>query len=376
MPPRPAASLAPLKRIALVYEDRDEWIAQFRMPGMSRSTREQIACWLTPKSAIEEIRATLSSVAHPHDITVDMVSVDDFTRNYSAYYEDHQKRGTLLWNITDGVASFKGSHVVSLAVLANMPYFGSPPYAQALAQDKFKLFLLCRALGIPTPESALMDGSTMISSFLSDLNTGPYFVKLNSLGNKIGLTQRSRCATFPQAIRQAAAVGARFHDRTVIQEFIAGPEVRLTYINATHNERVNNFGFQVFNTFEGSPSFISFKRKSEAYDKEFYDFRSWNGLPEATRVFALEQMANAAVLLARHVRMKDYFAIDFRIDANGIPRLIDFNSGAFLFGPNIEEYTQQTYGMSTPEAIFSALQNCYVSRHNHVFTNEGLPFRV
>lgn len=369
-----------LRNIVIVYEDRDEWV-EHALPHLPRKTREELSYWLLDKETVFETERMLSRVARRNGARVELLTIDDFVRNFADFTTGKRRNRTLVWNITDGHASFKGSHIPSLAILAGMPYYGCPPYAQALGQDKFKLFLLCRAIGVPTPQSALADGGTIVSSFLEQ-TSGPYFVKPNSFGNKVGLSYNSLQSDLAGAVRQAAVINRRYGNQAIIQEFIAGPEVRFSFINANaaHDLRTPTFGYDVVDTIRWSntaPVFISATQRDSAYDKHsMEDLWLWNGMPEAARVHAIEQMTAAVTLLARYVRLKDYFTIDFRIDAHDVPRLIDFNPGAFLDDDAVAGYTERKLHMPLPDAVFSAMRNSFAGRHPAVFARAEHMFNI
>jgi D-alanine-D-alanine ligase-like ATP-grasp enzyme len=369
-----------LRNIVIVYEDRDTWIKKTASKRLSEKAREELSYWLVDKWHVEESHRTISKVARKHGVQTELTTIDEFTKNFQSLSTGRRKGRTLVWNITDGHVQFKGSHVPSLAILAGIPYFGCPPYAQALAQDKFKLFLLCRAIGVPTPQSALADGGVIVSSFLEETH-GPYFVKPNSFGNKIGLDKKSMQSDLAGAAEQSAKISRRYGSQAVIQEFIAGPEVRFTFINANagNDVRIPTFGYDVVNALEwqaGTPTYISAEERASAYHTGWHDLWTWRGLSEEKRVRTIKYMTAAVTLLSRYVRLKDYFTVDFRIDPHGVPRLIDFNSGAFLYGPDVEGYAQQNLHMPLPEAIFSAMQNSFTGRHPSVFSNTENTFSI
>ena len=289
-----------------------------------------------------------------------------------SFWRQSHGRGAIFWNVTDGVSGFKGSHVVSLATLLDIPYFGSPPFAQAIAQDKYKLYLLCQALGIPVPASALVEGGEVLNSFIDADSQGPYFVKPNSLGNKIGLYRNSLQQSFPSAVRHAETIGAEIHDRMVIQKFVEGVEVRLSFINATSDEP--RFGYDLVDDAKVPGNYISFSERDSKYEV-FEDFQLWTGMPDAARMRAMEIMARSVLTLANHIRLKDYFTFDFRLDSNGLPWMIDFNPGAFLCGADVEGYASHNLGMPLGSAIFSAITNAF-NGNNALKTEATWSFRL
>src|ERR1700679_822408 len=179
---RVAGPAAALKTITMVFEDRIAWAKRARDCGFSAEGAEAAAFWLLGRDEIELTFHELREAAPETEFR--LLPIDRFLDDMTAL-----RRGDrhLLWNMTDGQAGFRGSHVINFAMLSGLPYFGCPPYAQALGQDKFKLFSLCRQIGVRVPPSALVEDGEVMTSFLSDTDADDLFVKPNSGGNKVGL---------------------------------------------------------------------------------------------------------------------------------------------------------------------------------------------
>ena len=92
-----------------------------------------------------------------------------------------------MWALTDGVRFYRGASVPALARLEGFARFGSPPTAAHLAQDKFASLALASAAGLAVPATRLMEGGSAIATLGDWPKTGPWFVKPNTLGAKIGI---------------------------------------------------------------------------------------------------------------------------------------------------------------------------------------------
>jgi hypothetical protein len=129
-----------------VYEDRKRWQANAVLEGMAPEAAYEASLWLLGKQDAEAICTGLAEVADAAGVDVRLVELDDFVQELPFLFSHHSS-GLLLWNITDGHSLFRGSHLAGLAEFADIPYFGNPPYAQALGQDKYKFHLLCSNIG-------------------------------------------------------------------------------------------------------------------------------------------------------------------------------------------------------------------------------------
>jgi D-alanine-D-alanine ligase len=60
--------------------------------------------------------------------------------------------------------------------------------------------------------------------------SGPLFVKPNTLGAKIGILPDSLCKTADEAKGRAKRIWDRYRDRALIQPFIKGDDVRVSFM--------------------------------------------------------------------------------------------------------------------------------------------------
>jgi D-alanine-D-alanine ligase-like ATP-grasp enzyme len=365
----------PLRLVVLVYEDRRAWIARARKSNLSRHGAELASHWLLSVDKIERTCASLSAAACRAQVAIELYEIDDFIRRFKSLEDEGKRSSTLLWNITDGVLGFRGSHLVSLAELHGMPYFGCPPFAHQLAQDKFKLYSLCHAMGIRTAACALVENGEIIGTCSSFPNEGRYFVKPNSFGNKVGIGPGSLCKSLAQARHQALELQALLRDRAVVQSFIDGPEVRATYINAAASQEVAVYGFDVIDEHLEGEHFVDFREREKKY-RAFVDFRAWTGYDIGRRERALGEMTEALRIFSQHVRVKDYFAVDFRLDAAGNPFMLDFNPGAFLYGDDVEGYTRSAFKLRLPGALLRAMVYSHRNQCGNGLGTSNIAFRV
>lgn len=363
-----------LRHILIAFEDQTSWISRATAMGLPSHSAEHASHWLFGRKQIEQTFAGLADAIYTSGsgVSVELLDIDEALDPDAI--ASIREPGTILWNITDGIASFKGSHVLSLAAIAGVPYFGCSSYAQHLAQDKYKLYLLARSLGITVPASVLIDGVDIIHSFWDNASDSACFVKPNSLGNKVGVNENSYSADFDDGLRHARSLGARLRDRMIVQEFVDGIEVRLTYINCRKNS-APYFGFHLVDDNNSAPAFISFRDRSTRYETS-PDFIEWTGCSDSVRRRAVSEMEQVVRTLSDHIRLKDYFALDFRIDRDGKPYLIDFNSGAFLCGRELDNYTRKAFDLPLSVALLEAIKNSFQRQDASLFDQSEVLFRL
>ena len=162
-------------------------------------------------------------------LETEFVPLDELT---SRLGELSPRRGeTIVWALTDGVRFYRGSSVPALARLEGFARFGSPSTAAHLAQDKFASLALASAAGLAVPATRLMEGGSAIAMLGAWPKAGPWFVKPNTLGAKIGIFADSLCESEDEATGRAQRIFERYRDRVLIQPFVEGDDVRVSFMD-------------------------------------------------------------------------------------------------------------------------------------------------
>jgi D-alanine-D-alanine ligase len=263
-------------------------------------------------------------------VGVEFVELDDLTQALQRPGLVAQE--SLLWNLTDGIRFYRGSSVPALARLLGVPRYGSPATAQHLCQDKFLSGAAAAAAGLPTPPTLLLEGSETVGQFGDWPPAGPFFVKPNTLGAKIGIFADSRCATLGEARDRAARLWERYRDRAVVQPFIPGDDVRVSFLDTGGGvrEQLGIFRLARESRSETGGDFMTM-RDNETLSGARDSFGTRGGFGatrEAAFVPTMENLradasaapivgkiAAAAERLARLLALADCFSMDFRIES-------------------------------------------------------------
>ena len=251
---------------------------------------------------------------------------------------------TIVWTLTDGVRFYRGSSVPALARLEGFARFGSPAAAAHLCQDKFASLALASAAGIPMPPTRLMEGGAEIAA-LGDWPkpAGPLFVKPNTLGAKIGIFADSLCCDGLEANDRARRIWERYHDRALIQPFVDGDDVRVSFMDLG-GEFADQLGVERIvkdPKSETGGAFLTMKdnetlsgardtaggrggfgaTRAPAFTPRMIDLR--DEASERSRR-AAARIIELSARLVRLLDLRDVFSIDFRIDADGQPTFFEF----------------------------------------------------
>jgi D-ala D-ala ligase C-terminus len=301
-----------------VYESRETWI--HRHPGLAGIGLER---FLEHEECIQEIADEARQAGL--DFRDRCYSPSELS---SLIDEIRATPAPLLWNLTDGYEIFAGSNLPALARLLNIPHLGSGSYAQMLCQNKHHLKAVAAACGIPVPKGICKSRDDLSGEFLPEDLKPPFFVKPARLDNGIGDAISSPlCPTLADAKTTIGSIMAAGINDILVEEFLPGPEFTVI---AVHGGTWIQDCIRI--EYGDAPYFSSTAKDSESYRCAMTS--------DAER----RLMERHASRLARQIGLQDYYRVDFRTDASGLPRLLEVNSSPFLVSRFFEEISLRHFG--------------------------------
>lgn len=357
---------AALRRVLIAYETEAAATARLVAHGHSREIAAEIAVYLAQASDLPAFMPEISDALRADGVAVDFVELDGLPQTL-------QQPGiapaeSLLWNLTDGIRFYRGSSVPALARLLGVPRYGSPPTAQHICQDKFLSLSAAATAGLPCPPTLLLEGAEQIARLGAWPDSGPYFVKPNTLGAKLGIFADSRCADLPAAQELSRRLWRRYRDRTVVQPFIEGDDVRVSFLETggTLREQLGIFRLAKDARSETGGAFMTMKdnatlsgaRDTDGRRGGFGATRDAAFVPSmadlradpaaAASVAAIE---DAAERLARLLGLADCFSMDFRIAPGGAPVFFEFEVCPAVTIYDFHAYLRGVHGLSLGAAL-------------------------
>jgi D-alanine-D-alanine ligase len=109
--------------------------------------------------------------------------------------------------------------------LLGIPYTGSGVLASALGMDKQRTKLVWQALGLPTPESVMLEEGADWSAVVAHLGL-PLIVKPVHEGSTLGISIVDSAEALAEAYREAA----RFDARVMAERFVKGEEYTVSLL--------------------------------------------------------------------------------------------------------------------------------------------------
>ena len=230
----PAAPLgdggATLSNAVIAFESEEAARRRLETFGYPADVAAEIAVYLAQSTDLPLFTDEIARALREKGIAAEFVALDDLPARVGELAPRRER--TIVWALNDGVRFYRGSSVPALARLAGFARFGSPAAAAHLCQDKFASLALAAAAGLAVAPTRLMEGHSEIAA-LGDWSRphGPLFVKPNTLGAKIGIFADSLCRDRLEANDRARRIWERYRDRALIQPFVEGDDVRVSFMD-------------------------------------------------------------------------------------------------------------------------------------------------
>jgi D-alanine-D-alanine ligase-like ATP-grasp enzyme len=359
--------MSALRHVLIAYETEHAARTRLAAHGYAPDVAAEIAVYLAQSTDLPAFMDEIRDALDMAGIEVSFVKLDDLPALLAAPPKPPPE--LLLWNMTDGIRFYRGSSVPALARLAGVPRYGSPATAQHLCQDKFLSLAAANAAGLSCPSTTLLQGSASLARICALAPETPLFVKPNTLGAKIGIFADSRCASFDAARALSVRLWERYRDRALVQEFIDGDDVRVSFMDTGGGlrEQLGIFRLEKNPHSETGGDFMTMKdnetlsgaRDTEGARGGFGAARAAAFTPSMTdlrrdpaptdTVAAIE---DAAARLAGLLGLADCFSMDFRLDArDGKPKFLEFEVCPAVTIYDFQAYLRDTHGLTLGAAL-------------------------
>jgi D-alanine-D-alanine ligase len=321
---------------------------------MPSEVAEEVAFYLAQATDFAGMLPAIEAELAAKGVKLAWINLDEHARWLAPIPPD-----TLAWCLTDGIFHYRGSLASSALTLLDAPLFGSPPAIQHMAQDKFRCLAAAQALGLSVPPTALVKNGEPLSPLRTLPTHGPYFVKPNTLGAKLGLQRDSRCASLREALAQTQAIWARYGDRALIQPYLGGEDVRVSCMDLGRKEQPLGIQRVATSAADGFPTLADSRRMTQlAAPGEREGLSIAVETLEGADALAIEL---AARRLERALPLRDCWSIDFRL-VDGVAWFLELETAPAVTIYDFRTYLRTSYGLDLPEALAEAAPAAFARR--------------
>lgn len=265
-----------------------------------------------------------------------------------------------VFNICEGLGSSRAreAQLPNILEMLNIKYFGSDATSLSLALDKYICYVVLKNADLLVAKmqliSSLKDADKLKALFLE--KKSKYIVKPRWEGSSKGIFNASLVSSYRDCQKLIEKVITTYKQPAVVEEFLEGSEIT---VGLAGNQDVRVLGM------------MQIKHKTRSYKDFIYGLevkRNWRKevvyLPEANiEAKVKKQITQAALKAFKALELRDAARIDFRLDKEGKPRIIDINplpglSPVYSDLPILFRLKKKTYSQLINIIIRASLKRC------------------
>ncbi len=226
----------------------------------------------------------------------------------------------LVFNLVEGLDGRDrlAACVPALLESLTLPYTGNPPHVLALADDKLALKHVLVQAGIPTPDANNHEGS--------------FLVKARHQHASLGLDPGARVETLAEAEDLVRQKSSRYRTAFFAEPYIEGREFNLSVIESPVGQPLvlPPAEIQFMDWPDGMPKIVDHAAKWDTQSPRFAKTIRHFPKAEGSDATLLVTLAALARQIFAAFGLKGYARIDFRVDPDGGPQVIDLNPNPTL----------------------------------------------
>ena len=290
------------KIIGITYDLKSDWQASDDDPI-------DAAAELDAHRTVECLKAALESAGHK-------VVLIGGARQLISRQARGDLRVDIVFNISEG---FKGrnreSQVPAILDLYNIPFVGADALSLGVTLDKVMAKKCFIADGIPTPRYF----KATPQDNLLELNTigFPLFVKTLHEGTSKGITESSRVENFQQLKAQVGHIYRNYKQPALVEEFIKGTEFTVAVIGNNPPKPMPVVQYAIAGQTLLGNEFYSYHHVAQKLVEHI--------CPAPTDEKQCQRLQEMAVRAYKSVDCRDFGRVDFRVDEEGNPYVLEIN---------------------------------------------------
>jgi D-alanine-D-alanine ligase len=284
-----------------------------RPDEISPPPSDEFAEW-DSRETIDAVAAALESLGEVIRLEAD----DDFPETL------RESRPDIVFNIAEGKNGVnRESHVPAICEFYGIPYSGSDPLTLSLCLDKARTKETLSYHGIPTAPFAVVRDVTELRRAARVLEM-PVFVKPIHEGSSKGITERNYCRTFAELKVQATYLLDHYEQPVIVEEYLTGAEFTCAVLGNGRSTRVLPIVGMNFECLpEGALPIYGFEAKW-VWDRPERPLKMFD-CPAKIDDRLRHEIERVTLDAYRVVGCRDWSRIDVRLDAAGIPNVVEVN---------------------------------------------------
>jgi len=254
----------------------------------------------------------------------------------------------IVFNISEGVEGRnRESQVPMLLEMANVPFVGSDSLTLGVTLDKVMAKKIFIADGIPTPKFFEIKSVSDLNN--TDHCSFPMIVKPRFEGSSKGMSDASRVENTEELSRQAEYILNTYRQPALVEEFISGQEFTVAVVGNDAPEALPAVQIQIDGTLQlGERFYTNAHITSDALQYV---------CPAPITKQMQDTLSGLALKTYEAVECLDFGRVDFRVDRQGNPYVLEINPLPSLSTEDVFMLVAKAVGISYEEIIGRILQS-------------------
>ena len=260
----------------------------------------------------------------------------------------------IVFNISEGlVGRNRESQVPILLEMVGVPFVGADALTLGLTLDKVMAKKIFMAEKIPTPKFYEFSSAEEVAN--SNHYRFPLIVKPRFEGSSKGLSESSRVETKEELEKQVNYIVSAYKQPVVVEEFISGQEFTVAIVGNSPPEAMPVVQIKIDGRLQLNDKFYTFARITS--DRLEYV------CPAKISADLKKKLQELAIKTFKVVECRDFGRVDFRVDSEGEPYVLEINPLPSLSTEDVFKLVAETIGITYEEIIGRILKSA-IARHN------------
>lgn len=260
----------------------------------------------------------------------------------------------IVFNISEGISGRnRESQVPILLEMANVPFVGSDALTLGLTLDKIMAKKVFVGEKIPTPK--FFEVKTIDALLDTDHLEFPLIVKPRFEGSSKGLSESSRVENHEELRKQAEYIINTYKQPALVEEFISGQEFTVAIIGNDPPEVMPTVQIKIDGRLQLNDRFYTFARITSNRLEYICPARITQDLNK--------KISDIALRAYNAVECRDFGRVDFRVDNDGTPYVLEINPLPSLSTADVFPVVGKQAGL-TYEKIIGKILDSAIKRYN------------
>jgi D-alanine-D-alanine ligase len=260
----------------------------------------------------------------------------------------------IVFNISEGISGRnRESQVPAILEMAGIPFVGADALTLGLTLDKVIAKKIFIADKIPTPKFFEVNSNEQLRN--TNHYKFPLIVKPRFEGSSKGLSESSRVQTKEELREQVEYIINTYKQPALIEEFISGQEFTVAIIGNDEPEIMPVVQIKIDGKLKLNDKFYTFARITS--DRLEYV------CPAKISAELKKALSELALKTYRAVECRDFGRVDFRVDKEGRPYVLEINPLPSLSTEDVFKLVAESVGI-TYEDIIGKILNSAIKRYN------------